>query len=232
MTPLRSSFLRKQNMSDLEEKLLQRFNPDPTWRTNLRTTLVSKFSQETSSPKFGFWWRVSFATFLIVVFLIAGTAALAENSVPGDFLYPTKRGIENLRITFASSEDKISLHQDFTDRRIDELKKMVRQEKHQQINQAMGEIVNSISTLNQDLPEVSRQLEASQEDSDNSQQVKESLEELVSGIDENQKDLSDLKQSLPEDLRDDLQEIQESLKDLQAKAMESLETISEPKETN
>ena len=94
----------------------------------------------------------------------------------------------------------------------------------------MGEIVNSISTLNQDLPEVSSQLEASQEDGNNSQQIKESLEELVSSVDENQKELSDLEQSLPEDSRDDLQEVQESLEDLQAKATESLETLSEPEE--
>ncbi|OGY23721.1 MAG: hypothetical protein A2126_01390 [Candidatus Woykebacteria bacterium GWB1_45_5] len=217
-------------MDDLEEKLLQRFKPDPTWRANLRATLVSKYSQETSSPKFGLWWRASFATLLTIVFLTAGTVTLAENSVPGDFLYPTKRGVENLRVTFASSEDKISLHQEFTERRIDELKKLVDQERYQQINQAMGEIVNSISTLNQDLPEVSSQLEASQEDGNNSQQIKESLEELVSSVDENQKELSDLEQSLPEDSRDDLQEVQESLEDLQAKATESLETLSEPEE--
>ena len=71
-----------------------------------------------------FMIKKRFVPILISVFLLvglaSGTTALANGSAPGDFLYPVDRAAENVRIAFASKENKTTLRLAYSVERVEE----------------------------------------------------------------------------------------------------------------
>lgn len=70
-------------------------------------------------------WRVAWALAAFLLALLLGTAGLAlaaEGSLPGEMLYPIKRGSEQLRLALATSPDSRSaLLLSFAERRLNEV---------------------------------------------------------------------------------------------------------------
>ena len=78
---------------------------------------------------FGHAWQFKFATIAAIVVLFFGTSfatvALADHSLPGDFLYPLNRTVENVRIQLASTDHKDELRIEFASKRLEEVKKLL-----------------------------------------------------------------------------------------------------------
>ncbi len=59
---------------------------------------------------------------LVVILFVGGTAYASANSLPGDTLYPVKRGVENVRLFVApTQDDKLQLQEEFAQKRLDEV---------------------------------------------------------------------------------------------------------------
>lgn len=73
------------------------------------------------------------ASFMVIFVLTVGaTGVLAENSLPGDPLYGLKRFTENIRLSVAS--DKDALEQQFDERRIDEIQRLIAQNRAAEVS--------------------------------------------------------------------------------------------------
>jgi len=64
----------------------------------------------------------------IIIILGFGTTVAADNSVPGDLLFPLDRAIENLRISLASADSKVDLRIEFAEERVQEFGEIVEEE--------------------------------------------------------------------------------------------------------
>lgn len=72
---------------------------------------------------------------LIVVSLTLGTAVAALESVPGQPIYPLKKLVENIQLRLASDEGKATLQVKFADNRLEELEKVLEQNKQGKLSE-------------------------------------------------------------------------------------------------
>jgi hypothetical protein len=64
---------------------------------------------------------VALAALLLLVLAGVGTAQVAEASLPGEALYPVKRGVEAMRLGLTPPSERAALHTELADRRAEEL---------------------------------------------------------------------------------------------------------------
>jgi hypothetical protein len=124
-------------------KLLKKIRPDASWLMSQRSFLLSEVSQskETNKkpslvlPLFNFnilkILKPSFAIALAIIILATslatvGVISAAQNSLPGDFLYPAKTAVERIQLTFTTGqENKTKLSIKLASQRIDELTQLI-----------------------------------------------------------------------------------------------------------
>lgn len=79
--------------------------------------------------EFGHARQFRFAAIAAVIALVMGssfsTVALADHSLPGDFLYPLNRAVENVRIQLAAADHKDELRIEFASKRLEEVKALL-----------------------------------------------------------------------------------------------------------
>jgi hypothetical protein len=84
--------------------------------------------------------RPAWVTAIIAVVLLAGasgTVAASGNSLPGEMLYPVKTATEQVRLTFAGSDEtKAELYVKFTNERVDEVIRLAERGDAKNINNA------------------------------------------------------------------------------------------------
>ncbi|OQB19211.1 MAG: hypothetical protein BWY14_00568 [Parcubacteria group bacterium ADurb.Bin192] len=129
--------------------IVQRSKPDPVWLLSTRSTLLMQVKNTLPveaprkkevagelykfvSPFFNFSKMIRkpvFAGLAVIVTLFGGSlfsVSAAEQSLPGDFLYSVKLATEQARLAMAKdSKDKVKLKTEFTERRVDEMKKVI-----------------------------------------------------------------------------------------------------------
>ena len=124
-------------------KELKRVQPDSSWLSSQKSFLLSEISRMQEQkrkpslvlPLFNFnilkLLKPSFAIALMVVILISsvitvGAIGVAQNSLPGDFLYPVKTAFEKTQLTFATSQEtKTKLSIKFATQRMDEFTQLM-----------------------------------------------------------------------------------------------------------
>jgi len=129
--------------------IVQRSKPDAVWLLSTRSTLLMQVKNTLPveaprkkevagelykfvSPFFNFSKMIRkpvFAGLAVIVTLFGGSlfsVSAAEQSLPGDFLYSVKLATEQARLAMAKdSKDKVKLKTEFTERRVDEMKKVI-----------------------------------------------------------------------------------------------------------
>ncbi len=90
-----------------------------------------------------YWYKPVFVTTL-VIFILFGLFGLAQNSLPGDFLYPIKKFTEKSRIIFASEKEKPKMTLELADKRLEELKKVVETNQVEKLVPAIREFQGSL----------------------------------------------------------------------------------------
>ena len=120
--------MENEDFEKIEKQLktLANLTPNLQWRSSLRSSLLATAATKRSpKPSFALVMKFAGATVFILVFLVSGTVIYAQNSLPGDPLYPIKRTYENIALAFTSEEDKFEKKQNLADKRIEELKEVV-----------------------------------------------------------------------------------------------------------
>ena len=123
-------------------KNLKQIRPDSSWLINQKSFLLSEISQDEKErkpslvlPLFNFnvlkIFKPSFAIALTMIILITslvtvGVIGAAQNSLPGDFLYPIKTAVEKTQLTFTPGEaNKTKLSIKLATQRMDEFTQIV-----------------------------------------------------------------------------------------------------------
>jgi len=123
-------------------KNLKKIEPDSSWLSSQRSFLLSEISRTNNQEK-----RPSFLTlpflsfskifkpafimglFILILFSSLGTIGVisaAQNSLPGDFIYPVKTVFENAQMKITSGEEnKTKLSMKFASQRIDEFNQLI-----------------------------------------------------------------------------------------------------------
>lgn len=65
---------------------------------------------------------------LALLFGVSGTVVVSDNSKPGDVLFGIDRAVENIRLNFASEENKEKLKVKFAEERISELEEIIKKD--------------------------------------------------------------------------------------------------------
>jgi RNA polymerase sigma-70 factor, ECF subfamily len=91
---------------------------------------------------------------IIAIFITYTGVSFAQNSLPGESLYPIKRLIENVQLALTPTEKaQVRLRKDLTTRRIEELKEIKLTDKVESINQALDEVDKSVERVLKFIPE-------------------------------------------------------------------------------
>ena len=211
-------------------RLLRQLGPDPYWQDSLRSALLKQATTvKRDRWSITFRWGTTIVLSLLIAFLAGGTAVFSQGSVPGDLLYPAKRGLEDFRLVFASSEDKFVIQQQLADRRIAELKIVALEHRYEATTPAVQEVEVSIAKVSQKVSIMAARYQVLKQSGEDATSIKESLEQTVPAIEQKQTELEQIEDSLPEPSRVKVVEIRYSLEALATQVRNSLEIIEEPK---
>lgn len=148
-----------------EEKLIEKIKqlkeikPNKDWVFQLKKEI---FSQEVE-PKID-WLSVftfvprhklAFAT-LTVVFVLIGVFGFAQNSLPGEFLYPVKKVVEMAQINLAAKEQKPRLQLELANKRLADIAKIAEANEAKKLAPAVEEFQASVSQAAKNLTEIAK----------------------------------------------------------------------------
>ena len=101
-------------------------------------------------PKVVFQYKLALAT-LIVILILGGGFGFAQNSLPGDFLFPVKKITERTRALFVSEEEKPAFQLKLTNERLEELTRIAETHQIKNLAPAINEFQASVSEAAQKL---------------------------------------------------------------------------------
>lgn len=99
------------------------------------------------------YYKLALATFVVLGILTIAAFSVARNALPGDFLYSLKRISENSRIAFVSEENKPKAQLELTNKRLEELTRVVETNQPQKLAPAIEEFQTNLSQAAKDLKE-------------------------------------------------------------------------------
>lgn len=196
--------------------------PDPAWVLRTRETLLLEINQLEKTPSiqvdrqlvqsrpwaqryiptsFGRILRgpaVSIASIagIVLTSSIASVSA-ADQSVPGDWLFPVKLATEQTRLAFTTDKsEKLKLKTEFVGRRVDEIKTIATTEvtkKEERMKEAADLLKRDLDTVSNQLNEVKTEKSTS-EVVEAAKLVDQKSDEIVTG-------LKEVKSTLPQELK-------------------------------
>ena len=84
---------------------------------------------------------------MLAFFIIFGLFGFAQNSVPGDYLYPIKKIAERGQTFFASDEEKAQISLELAQKRLDELTRIVEENQTKKLAPGIKEFQASVSEV-------------------------------------------------------------------------------------
>jgi len=91
-----------------------------------------------------FTHKFAFATLTLILVLV-GVFGFAQNTLPGDLLFPIKKISEQGRTFFVSNQEKPTIQLELTNKRLEELKKIAKANQTQKLAPALKEFQASIN---------------------------------------------------------------------------------------
>lgn len=151
-------------------RALRKIKPDTSWLVSQRSFLLSEISRNEKQEKqrkaflvfpifnFSRVFKPAFALALGIIILISSLATIgaisaAQNSLPGDFLYPVKTTLEKTQYTLtASSENRTKLSIKFATQRMDEFTQLIdKPEKPEEIKKTVQKFTQQIVTAREQI---------------------------------------------------------------------------------
>jgi len=222
--------MENENFEKIENRLrtFAHITPNLHWRTGLRSILLTvAAARKKPASSFALVMKLAGAGTFISVFLVSGTIIYAQNSLPGDFLYPIKRGYENFRLTLAGKEGKFDEQQRLADKRINELKKVVLQQNENSSDFAIKEVQSSVNQIKARVSTIRKEYQSLKLSGQDTTSVQRTLESIVPVLEENQSNLAEVADALPKPKQLQVEAISDTLRNLQQQIKEDLNPIPE-----
>jgi len=137
-------------------KVLRNIKPRQEWVSSLKRELFaekpnSSFSQVLEVLKSGaefllFRYRGAFITTLTIM-IFSAVVALAQNSLPGDFLYPVKQLSEKTVLLVLPSKEKTKAELEIAQKRLEELETVAKNNQVQKLAPAVKEYKQALSSV-------------------------------------------------------------------------------------
>jgi len=192
-------------------QILKQVNPRPYFIDKVRNSLVYSLTNRQAQKTPLFVFRLAIASFL-VVFLVSGGAVFAsKGSLPGDFLYPVKIALEEVRIRL--TDDSADLRIRLTEQRLKEIQEL-KEKEDQDIEKAASEYKKAID----------KALENASEEVDKSNL----LNKLQEKLDLHSQVLQEQSQAAPAQAKEALNKAAEASQKGAAAAKEALEKDPHP----
>ena len=190
---------------------LRQIKPNKDWVVFARKEIVGE-----EKLVFHLSFKPAFALSLLGI-LVISSFALAQNSLPGDALYPLKRITEKTRLALTPQSEKPKVQLELTAERLRELKQIAKENKIEKLKPAIAEV-------NQTIPETARTIQKITKEKNNIENVKE----IVKKVDEIEKTKKEVQalgvvvgddelEKTSQELRKEL--VEEELKDLEKRSL-------------
>ncbi len=95
-------------------------------------------------PRLVFQYKLAFAS-LVIILILGGSFGFAQDSLPGDFLFPIKKITEKTRAVFISETDKPKVQLELANKRLEELTKIAETHQIKKLAPAISEFQASVS---------------------------------------------------------------------------------------
>jgi len=145
---------------ELIEKLLalKEIKPNADWVVLTKNQILEKefiLEQKVEQKKspFPFFFPIFRPVFasLVILLVIFGLFGFAQNSLPGDFLYPLKRISEKSQAIFVSEKELPTVQLDLANKRLEELNKIAENNQVRKIAPAISEFQSDIAQAGKNL---------------------------------------------------------------------------------
>ena len=192
-------------------KALRDIKPNKDWVVFARKEIIGE-----EKPRYQFFLKPAFALSILGIFILS-SFALAQNSLPGDTLYPLKKITERARLSLASQNEKPKIQLELTAERLRELKQIAKENK-------IGKLKPAIAEVNQTIPETAKTIQKIVKEKQNIKNVREIVKK-VDEIEKTKKEVQalgivvgdDSLEKSSQELRKEL--VEEELKDLENRSL-------------
>lgn len=137
----------KELFGKLQE--LRQIKPKKDWAISAKTQILG----ETPGFTLFSYFNPALAG-LISVFILVGLFGFAQNSLPGDILYPIKKITEKSRAVFVSEEDQPQADLELANKRLEELTKIAETNQVKKLAPAINEFQANISEAAKNLSKI------------------------------------------------------------------------------
>lgn len=188
---------------------LRQIKPDQDWVVLTKSQILGEEKKCTSLFLFPFLKVKPVYAGLVVIFILFGLFGMAQNSLPGDLLYPIKKITEKSQAVFISEEELPKYNLEIANKRLEELNKIAQTNQVKKLTPAISEFQSSVSQAGQKLTETKKP------------KVKE-IVEVTKKIEENKQKVESRGIEVGETTELDkalLQLIERQLKDLQVRSL-------------
>lgn len=139
----------KQWIVFTKNRILEEEKTSQSFIFSLKQIFLELFSWLFFSPA-----RTALVSGSTLVILFFGVVGLAQNSLPGDLLYPLKKLTEKSRAIFVSEEEKPKTTLELADKRIEELTKIVENNQVSKLPSALEEIKTTKKIAKRELAKI------------------------------------------------------------------------------
>lgn len=188
-------------------KTLRKIRPNNDWVVFARKEIVGE-----EDSGFHFFLKPALTLSLLGIFILS-SFAFAQNSLPGDTLYPLKKITERVKVALAPQDKKPTIQLELTAERLRELKQIAKENKIEKLKPAIAEV-------SQTIPQTTKTIQEIVKEKKNIKNVKEIVKKvdeiektkkevqalgIVVGDDELEKTSQELRKELVEDELNDLE---------------------------
>ncbi len=142
----------KELIAKLQE--LRQIKPSQNWVLSLKSQIIGEQPKITVFDVLSRVFsqrKLAYATLVLLVIII-GTFGFAQNTVPGDFLFPVKKIAEKSQGALLTSVDQSNYNLDIVNKRLGELANIIKENKTGNIAPAIQEVKDGIAQTVKDMP--------------------------------------------------------------------------------
>jgi len=124
---------------------LRQIKPRKDWVVLTKERILAEEPKISLLPFFRYRYKLVFVPVTVIsVLIIIGLFGFAQNTVPGDFLFPVKKVTEIAQVSFSSSVEKPTAHLKLANKRLEDLSKITQANQVRNLGPAIEEFQASI----------------------------------------------------------------------------------------
>lgn len=135
---------------------LRQIKPNRDWVVLTKSQILGDYEPQTPNNLWEILSRILFQpkpvlVGVLTIFILFGLFGFAQNSLPGDILYPIKKIVEKSQAVFVSEEERPAFQLELANKRLEELNKIAQTNQVQKLAPAIKEVKTSLSEATKNL---------------------------------------------------------------------------------